>query len=86
MIMKWYRPLIRYVKDEQQAILHLPADAVFSGRIRWGTIPWGSQQQSNQLNSDNLGSAKSTSVTDTSDHGIDDMSKPLEIPVTNLGM
>ena len=76
------------MKDEQQAILHLPADAVFSGRIRWGTIPWGSQQQqqSNKLNSDYLGSAKSTNVTGTSDNGIDDMSKPLEIPVTNLGM
>lgn len=79
------------MKDEQQAILHLPADAVFSGRIRWGAIPWGSpqqtQQQANPLNSDYLGSAKSTtSVADTNTSEIDDLSKPSDIPATNLGM
>ncbi len=37
----------RYVRDEQKSILSLPKQAIFDGRVKWGTLPaWKRIQQS----------------------------------------
>ena len=38
------------MKDEQQALLHLPSQAIFSGRIQWGNMPWSDHNNDKQGN------------------------------------